>query len=235
MFEYPEEVYNKRSAKIIFPILIDNLFNFKSIVDFGCGNGSWISAYKEIDRNADILGIDVENYTSNHLIGHHEYIRSDLTKKIALNKTFDLVISLETAEHIDEEYSQIFINNLVSHGELILFSAAIPGQGGINHVNEQWHSYWFEIFKKYGFECYDFRSIIWDNSQIDFWYRQNLLIYSKRKLNLPVLNSSMIDVIHPEMWLYKKHYPNEYLKHLSDGKIGIKNSLNLLLKNIFNY
>ena len=93
-------------------------------------------------------------------------------------KPFDLVESLEVAEHLEEKYAKNFIELLTKFSDIILFSAAIPYQGGTNHFNEQPPQYWAEIFKNFDFLCFDIlRTENWDNEKIGFWYRQNTMFY----------------------------------------------------------
>lgn len=62
--------------------------------------------------------------------------------------------------------------------DIVLFSAAIPYQCGTHHVNLKPPCYWADIFREFDFVCYDIiRNRIWDNPKIEFWYRQNILLY----------------------------------------------------------
>ena len=61
----------------------------------------------------------------------------DLRDSFAIGRTFDLAISLEVAEHPPEEFAEPLVERLVTAAPFVLFSAAIPEQGGIHHVNEQ--------------------------------------------------------------------------------------------------
>jgi hypothetical protein len=92
---------------------------------------------------------------------------------------------------------------------VILFSAAVPGQGGLHHVNEQWQSYWASLFLDRGYDVFDaLRPRIWRNENVSFWYRQNAFVAVSRK-NRPLVERldqaassefQLIDYIHPEMW-----------------------------------
>src|SRR5690606_34222821 len=105
----------------------------------------------------------------------------DLTKKLELNKKYDMAISLEVAEHLPESAADTFVESLTSHASIILFSAAIPQQGGQYHVNEQWPNYWNEKFKKRGFQAFDIlRSEFWNNEHVPWWYRQNMVFFVKQ-------------------------------------------------------
>lgn len=127
-------------------------------------------------------------------------------------KPFDLAQSLEVAEHLDECYADNFVALLTSLSNIILFSAAIPHQGGTHHINCQPPAYWAKKFAQYDFECYDIlRMKFWDNNAIASWYRQNSLIFihkSKKELFAnftPTQNPAHL--MHPNMW-------ESYIKYL---------------------
>jgi hypothetical protein len=116
---------------------------------------------------------------------------------------------MEVAEHLNLQDARIFINNLTLHSDVILFSAAVPYQGGTGHVNENWAEFWALLFRSEGFEPLDIlRSKLWDDRNVAFWYKQNTLLYVKSTLidNLGLRdfkNSSMpLSIIHPEMYLW---------------------------------
>jgi hypothetical protein len=85
----------------------------------------------------------------------------------------------------------------------VLFSAAIPGQGGRHHVNEQFPSYWITRFAMHGFRCFDaLRPVLWHRAEVAVWYRQNLLVFSRHKAfpgERPA--PEQYDLVHPETWL----------------------------------
>ncbi|MBT0824260.1 hypothetical protein KJQ78_03160 [Campylobacter lari] len=116
---------------------------------------------------------------------------------------FSLTQSLEVAEHIDEKFAQNFIELLTLTSDIILFSAAIPNQGGLEHINEQPPKYWANLFEKYDYLCFDIRNLFWENDKIDFWYRQNIFLYiHKDKINsleLPIKpTQNPMYIVHPE-------------------------------------
>tara|TARA_R110000850_G_scaffold149046_2_gene271532 strand:+ start:398 stop:1054 length:657 start_codon:yes stop_codon:yes gene_type:complete len=180
------------------------------MVDFGCGVGTWLKTGKELGVN-EILGLEGNWLDVKHLvIPEINFIHKNLTSNINLAKRFDLAISLEVAEHIEEKFSDIFIDNLTQASEIILFSAAVPGQRGSGHVNEQWPEYWIEKFKSRGFLPLDvIRPYVWKDSTIKSWYKQNtlLFIHTNRLDELPQLTPfidekrTMWSVIHPDTFL----------------------------------
>ncbi|WP_164731478.1 methyltransferase domain-containing protein [Entomomonas moraniae] len=166
------------SARIICPI-VTQWFTPESLIDIGCGAGAWCSIWKS--SVPDVTGVDGSYVqTTSLLIEPTSFIRQDLSQAFILGKRFSIATSFEVAEHIPESKADIFINNLTQCSEVILFSAAPPGQGGEFHVNEQPLQYWREKFAALGYECFDpLRSKIQKNKDVEPWYRYNMLLYVK--------------------------------------------------------
>ena len=167
------------SAQEVVPLVME-LTQANSLVDVGCGLGTWLSAFQDAGIE-DYLGIDGEYVDVNMLeIEPSKFLCFDLKQPLEVERKFDLVVSLEVAEHLPRESAEIFIHSLTNLGNIVLFSAAIPFQGGLNHLNEQWLEYWAEIFAKYGYVAIDcLRRKIWNNEKVEAWYAQNLLIFVK--------------------------------------------------------
>jgi hypothetical protein len=97
------------------------------------------------------------------------------------SERYDLAISLEVAEHLHEKAADNFFRQLTRLSDRILFSAAIPGQGGLHHLNERSPGYWAEKFRDCGFTQLDIlRPRFWDDDRIAWWYRQNFFLYENR-------------------------------------------------------
>lgn len=140
------------SAEKIVPIVLGALKTVpSSIVDFGCGTGAFLSVFKRYLVDVKILGLDFGEVSSNLQIDESEFKRADLSKACGLSQRYDLCVSLEVAEHINEEYADVFLDNLCNASDLILFSAALPKQGGGRHVNEQNITYWADKFLQRGY------------------------------------------------------------------------------------
>lgn len=198
--------WSMQSAQIVIPYVLEKLkdANIRSCVDFGCGVGTWLSAIKSNIQTADVLGLDFGEPEKDQLrISPEEYRKTDLSKPVILGKMYDLCISLEVAEHIDPAKADVFIDNLTKASDIILFSAALPGQGGTGHVNEQRLSYWVEKFARRGFELYDIvRPYFWYNKAITHNYRQNMVLFCKQGKNIiePVkIENWPIDIAHPDV------------------------------------
>lgn len=165
------------SARAILPIL-QQFVPVNSVADFGCGQGAWLAVWKELGvpmvRGIDGQYIDPESL----LINRSEFLPHDLTGDIDMGHSYDLVQSLEVAEHLPEQSAEKFINTLTQHGKIILFSAAAPGQGGENHINERPYEYWRKLFRRHGLLAFDpIRPSIKNDSGIMPWYRYNTLVY----------------------------------------------------------
>lgn len=183
---YSEQFYQahqdgaRRSARVIAPLVVE-LLRPKSVVDVGCGVGVWLSVFKE-QGVEDIYGVDGEYVNRQALeIPVERFLPFDLTKPLALKRQFDLVVSLEVAEHLPAECAATFVQSLVKLGPVVLFSAAIPYQGGVEHINEQWPDYWARLFAAEGYVALDcLRQQVWQNENVEWFYAQNVLLFARR-------------------------------------------------------
>jgi SAM-dependent methyltransferase len=215
---------SERSARKILPMVID-LIKPESIIDIGCGLGCWLSVAMEYGIK-DILGIDGEWIDKKALQIPDQYFRvHDLRKALNLERKFDLCLCLEVAEHLPSNLAEQLVNSLTGISDAILFSAAIPLQGGEDHVNEQWPDYWVSLFKKKGYVMIDYlRNKIWMDEDVEWWYAQNILLFVSPKTLRDQLtitlrgNTSREDIIkiHPKYWPANPwHLTKKALKLLS--------------------
>ena len=194
------------SAKEVVPIIV-RLLQPKSVVDVGCGSGTWAREY--LDQGIEVLGLDGDEVGSCQLlIPEDRFRRQDLAKPFQLDRQFDVVNCLEVAEHLHLDRAQGFVNDICKISDLIVFSAAVPGQGGTHHVNEQWPSYWIQKFEANGFRPLDcVRHQIWANNRVAWWYIQNLFIYIRntRMGDFPDVQSETrsmpTDLVHPRAYV----------------------------------
>jgi hypothetical protein len=125
----------------------------------------------------DILGIDGPHVSADLRISPNSFLAHDLTKELHLDRRFDLAMSIEVAEHLEPAHARRFVADLVRLAPAVLFSAAIPGQGGAHHVNEQWPPYWIELFAEHGYTAVDcIRPRFWDDPAVHYWYAQNMFL-----------------------------------------------------------
>jgi SAM-dependent methyltransferase len=213
IYVHDEITHNSSAAEQVLPVLFE-IYKPSSILDVGCGLGNWIEVAKKIS-GAEIKGVDGD-YVDRRLlkIEENEFVECDLTKPFDLNKKFDLAICLEVAEHLPEASAEGFIKSITNHSDVIMFSAALPGQGGQHHINEQWPSYWQEHFNNCGFEMMDFfRFKIWNNPKIEYWYKQNLFLVVRKGHKLAKNEAEIAySLVHPELLeLIHEQYQNKIL------------------------
>jgi SAM-dependent methyltransferase len=232
------------SAREIIPIVLE-LIQPESIVDVGCGNGDWLSVFREFGIE-NILGMDGEWVDVRGLRIPVDSFRSvDLKAPFNVEEQFDLVISLEVAEHIPDESADTFIESLCRLGPVILFSAAIPHQGGTNHVNEQWQDYWARSFMTKGYVAIDcIRKRIWNNENVEWWYAQNIILYVKEnymesqpalKNEYRINKNNQLSIVHPKLYLDKVKRANpKHVIHvaLAGAKDAMKKNVSHLLRRI---
>lgn len=200
------------SARTVVPMVLD-LVPAKSVVDLGCGNGSWLRAYLENDVER-VLGVDGPWIEESQLhIPADSFQRAALAEGVQVDQKFDLAMSLEVAEHFPKARAEGFVRDLCSLAPVVLFSAAIPEQGGVNHFNEQWPAYWAKLFAAQGFECLDvLRLRLWNVPEVTWWYKQNILMFAtdealskypklaEAKEHCATSGDAVPSLVHPEMF-----------------------------------
>jgi SAM-dependent methyltransferase len=217
---------SRQSAAVVVP-LVQSLLQPASVLDVGCGLGTWLAQWVR-SGVPDVTGVDGDYVErSALLIPQDSFMAHDLSEPLSLGRRFDLVESLEVAEHIADARSDTFVQSLCSHADTVLFSAAIPGQRGSGHVNEQFPSYWIPKFERAGFAAYDcVRPSIWDDERVERWYRQNIFLFSKKTLDLPAAGAR-IDAVHPAVWAVRHDLTLRELVKAFPGALqrGIKGRL----------
>jgi hypothetical protein len=169
-----------QSARRLVPAIL-RLVPARSVVDVGCGLGTWLSVFVE-HGVADVLGIDGGHVRGVGLeIAADRFLAHDLSRPLTLTRRFDLAMSLEVAEHLPAAAAAGFVAGLCALAPVVLFSAAVPSQGGVHHVNEQWPDHWARCFAAHDYMCADvLRLAFWDDPDVSWWYAQNACLYVAR-------------------------------------------------------
>ena len=234
---YDESFYDfiaqssRKSAKEIVPLVLE-FVRPQSVVDVGCGTGAWLSVFQE-QGIEDILGIDGSYVDANSLLIPKESFQAhDLALPLEIQRKFDLVVSIEVAEHISSKNAKTFVDSLTRLGSIVMFSAAIPYQGGANHVNEQWQDYWRNLFNENGFEAVDFvRKRVWNNPRVDAWFAQNIILYVQKDYleENSLLKEEWVKTNFPLSIVHPKHYENLILLN----NVGLRRTLQAMPRMIF--
>jgi hypothetical protein len=212
---YSKAFYAHRSATAVpaARIVIAELAQLlqpASVIDVGCGDGSFLSVLSEFGV-ADLRGVEGPWIDDAQLqISPDSLQRHDLNRPFASERRYDLAVSIEVAEHLRPERAEGFVDDLTRLADVVLFSAAIPGQGGTNHINERWQAYWAGLFAARDYHVIDcLRPPLWFDDDVPHSWRQNLLVYANdRALQAwPALAAAkerragaILDIVHPRFF-----------------------------------
>ena len=220
---YSDEFYrslddtSEGSARAILPLVFE-LAPARSVVDAGCGDCAWLAAALACGAG-EILGLEGPWIEEARLkIAPAQLRRVRLDRPFGIERRFDLAMSLEVAEHLPPERAAGFVEELTRLAPLVLFSAAVPGQGGVHHCNEQWPLYWARLFAAHGYRAIDvLRQRVWDDPAVAFWYKQNLLIFADASALAAYPNLAAAAAVSPPQPAALVH-PDLYRRALRDAE-----------------
>jgi len=204
-----------RSAEVVVPIILEHV-DPRSVVDIGCGVGGWLAVFHRHGIE-DICGVDGGDVKLDRLRIRPEYFRPwNLGTPFDLKRRFDLALSLEVAEHLSPQRAAGFVKDLTKLADVVVFSAAIPGQGGWHHINEQWPAYWADLFERERYSPIDcLRERIWRNPDVDSWYAQNIMFFVRNDMltNYPGLTNGILHRPMPPLSLVHPRLFQQYIPH----------------------
>jgi len=159
---------------------------FKTLVDLGCGIGEFVAHFNRVYHILAVGFDGAENCLTHMAPGSVIYLQDLRAPMKWGNPKFDLCMCLEVAEHVEPEYADTLVDSCCSMSDLILFTAAKPGQLGLGHVNLQEIPYWCAKFKDRGFTC-RFDKVLEFRNQLAIWghkkgikaYYENAMVFEK--------------------------------------------------------
>jgi Methyltransferase domain len=214
-----------QSACVVVPVVTE-LVAPQSVVDVGCGVGAWLGAFAESGVKV-LKGLDGDYIDRRRLcFDASSFTPVDLRTSIEIPGKYDLAVCLEVAEHLPARQAGGLVTALTQAAPVVLFSAALPGQEGANHVNEQWPEYWRQLFEAHGYRMLDpIRPRIREDKRVAWWYRQNIVLFvSSLWLDShPMLqpDTNVTDDFDDD-WIHAKLYRK------ANSDLGVKDLLNLL-------
>ena len=220
-----EEATNVRSAERILDILF-RCYRPRSLLDVGCGLGSWLKV--ALARGVkDVRGIEDRWLDPARLAVDPSLVeRGELEQGFDCGRRFELAVSLEVAERLPESAAKGFVAALTRHAPAVLFSAAIPHQGGHHHANERFLSYWAALFARFGFRPLDLiRGEIWDDPTVLPGLRQSIVLFAYddliaaneglRRESAALAARRPLSLVHPEVYLDRLELARRQLEELA--------------------
>jgi SAM-dependent methyltransferase len=212
------------AARTILPIIWDKVAPAR-VVDLGCGVGAWLKASLDLGARS-VIGLDGSYAAAEQLtIPPSSFIAADLEAPLPTpSGDFDLAICVEVLEHLSPSAGERAVAWLCQQAPVVLFSAAVPGQVGEHHINEDWLSSWRTAFRASGHELYDIiRPAVWTDPNIAFWYRQNMVVFARpdhaARYGLGAPATDMIDVIHPDLYNANRQRFMQYYRRSLSGAL----------------
>ncbi len=171
------------SAKKILPIIYD-IFKPGSVLDIGCGVGTWLNVFANDYKINDLTGVDGDYVDKAMLrIKPENFVSYDLKKAYNPGRKYDFAMSVEVAEHLPESSANNIVDSLTMASDIVMFSAALPNQIGTYHINEQYPEYWAKKFTDRGYIPVDLvRKKVWNETDVEWWYKQNIIVYVKKEV-----------------------------------------------------
>jgi SAM-dependent methyltransferase len=217
---------SEASARVIVSHLARRLAP-RSVLDVGCGRGAWLAAWAAQGATR-LVGVDGP-WNDGAAMAHPaiEFRAADLEAPPAPGERFDLAMSIEVVEHLSPAAGAAVVRTLAAAADAVLFSAAMPGQGGVHHVHERWPSHWAALFREHGFAPVDaVRPAVWGDARVMPWHRANAFVYLRDGHPLqgawPAVEPAFMDAVHP--WLYERSRV---------GAIGFRDHLRELVPSFF--
>lgn len=184
---YDDEFYddaNQMKVKTAEQVakVINSFFKYDTLFDIGCGMGLYINELRKTGKT--VLGCDYSDAAVQIAPEEVEVFKADATKPIHIDKTFDLVMCFEVAEHIQTQLSQQLVTNCTSYADTVIFTAAPVGQGGVGHINEQPYDFWINLFENEDFQynrslSESVRSKMQDEDIVP-WLANNFMCFKRR-------------------------------------------------------
>jgi SAM-dependent methyltransferase len=146
-----------------------------SVLDIGCGIGAYLLLFRQHGA-ARILGVDGIPANATALPDDAYQVR-DLALPLEFDGSFDIVVCVEVAEHLDARHADVLLDSITRHaGQVIVFSAAEPGQPGHGHINCAPIAQWLGMLAVRGWYPELVDSLGMRSLATMSWFRRNLVV-----------------------------------------------------------
>jgi 2-polyprenyl-3-methyl-5-hydroxy-6-metoxy-1,4-benzoquinol methylase len=179
-FEYQDHIQSP-----VYEALADALYAClrpRSVVDVGCGTGFLLERFAM--RGATIRGLEGSRHAIALSPVADSITRCNLERGVPRLGRFDLCLCIEVAEHLPARTARTLVRGLTELSDVVVFTAATPGQGGAHHINLRPKSFWTALFDGEGFArselAVNLRSAIDGVDSPAWWIRENLTVFERR-------------------------------------------------------
>jgi hypothetical protein len=202
----------KESAAVVLPVVFGTLGTPSSLIDVGAGEGWWCEAARDLGvplvGGVDVEGIELDGFAIVLPWDAEKFEPLPTLMGTSGEELFDVALCLEVAEHVTPAAGEWLVAELCRVAQVVVWSAAIPGQGGDGHINEQWPDYWQQRFQSNGFLLTDpWRRRLWTHPSVEPWYRQNLLLARNLRTSNAFYASPPDPLVHPVTWAHHRGVP----------------------------
>lgn len=147
---YPEEYFGQRMnwKKGVYNKLasiIQEVLRPENVVDVGCGNGILSEGFSVPYQGIEGSDAGMEACKEKGL----EVLKHDLRTPLDNHKVYHLAVSIEVAEHLEEEYADQFVETLTRLSDDIVVTA--DNNASYHHFNPQPKAYWIKKFNEAGY------------------------------------------------------------------------------------
>ncbi|MBN9509431.1 MAG: class I SAM-dependent methyltransferase [Alphaproteobacteria bacterium] len=157
---------------------------FDSVLDLGCGTAFLLARFAAHGKR--VAGVEASDHAREFVPAEvrDAVVPGDLTTPLDLAR-HDLVVCAEVAEHLPASRADHLVETICrAAGRWIFFTAAVPGQGGFGHINEQPHAYWIERFEPYGARLdpartQALRAELLPALQVTWWFARNAMLFRR--------------------------------------------------------
>jgi SAM-dependent methyltransferase len=163
--------------------IADHFPEARTLVDVGCGTGSVLVEAER--RGLSVIGLEYAEAALAMCRERGLDVRKfDIEQAATPDLRADVVLSTEVAEHLPADCADRFVDLLTSISDNVVVTAAPPGQGGTDHVNEQPNEYWIAKFEARGFAhdpqvTADWRAD-WRRRSVERQRARNVMVFTRR-------------------------------------------------------
>jgi hypothetical protein len=159
---------------------MSKLLSDKTVASFGDGPGVYKREIEKLGHVKLYDAFDSAPYCEEMSNGRVRFMDLSIPQYDILQ--YDWIISLEVAEHIPEKYEAVYLDNIFRHPkEEINLSWAVPGQGGLSHINNKPIEYVSKVMRENGFQRDAGKTIKLPASASLSWIKGNINVYIRNK------------------------------------------------------